>query len=249
MESATPTPEVSLNAPLDELLAYADARYGTSFEPVTIGDISLEFLQINDMAAEVDRLVATSGRNEKVELPFWAHVWPSALLMAYYVQRLPAEGRTMLEIGAGVGVAGLFAAAHGIRATITDIHPDALIFARINVLKNGLEDRAEVMRADFAADRLGRRFDIILGSEVLYIEALHRGLAKFLLAHIKRTPEAEVILCRDFRRKADRFLALCEDEFVNREKTIGCTADDPEFGLERHLCSIHRLRPRKIVEG
>ena len=237
----------SLDAPLDELLSYADERYGTCFEPMAIGDIKLEFLQIEDMPAQVDKAVAAAGRDGKVELPFWARIWPSALLMSYFVQRLPAQGRTMLEIGAGVGVAGLFAAAHGIRTTITDIHPDALVFARVNALHNGLEDRAEVMRCDFAADNLGRRFDTILGSEVLYLEDLHRGLAKFLLGHVKRAPHAEVILARDFRRKAERFFKLAEDEFTFEEKTLGCKADDPEFGVQRHLCSIHRLRPRKIV--
>ncbi len=234
----------SLDSPLDELLVYADKRYGTCFESVVIGDIQLQFLQITDMALQVDKAVAAAGRNGRVELPFWAHIWPTALLMSYFVQRLPAQGRTMLELGAGVGVAGLFAAAHGIRTTITDIDPNALIFARINVLHNGLADRAEIQRADFTTDRLGRRFDYILGSEVLYMEDLHVGLVKFLLAHVKPSPHAEIILARDFRRKAERFFMLAENEFAIEEKTIGCMAEDPEFGVQRHLCSIHRLRPR-----
>lgn len=248
MDIAAPSPNTPpLDAPLDELLAYADERYGICFEPVAIGDIKLQILQIADMTAQVDKALAEAGSKGKVQLPFWARIWPTAMLLSYFVQRLPAEGRTMLEIGAGVGVAGLFAAAHGIRTTITDVHPDALVFAQINVLKNGLADRAEVMACDFAADRLERRFDTILGSEVLYLEDLHRGLVKFLLAHVERAPHAEVILARDFRRKADRFLKLAQDEFTVEEKTIGCKADDPEFGVQRHLCSIHRLRPRKTV--
>lgn len=243
MDTAVPR----LDAPLDELLAYADERYGTTFEPLATGDIRLEFLQIKDMPGQVDKAVAESNTGEKVKLPFWACIWPTALLLSYFVQRLPAGERTMLEIGAGVGVAGLFAAAHGIRTTITDIHPDALVFARVNVLKNGLQDRAEVVACDFSADRLGRRFDYILGSEILYIDDLCQGLVKFLLAHLERASHAEVILGRDFRRKADHFLRLAEEKFTREEKTIGCKADDPEFGIQRHQCSIYRLRPRKTA--
>jgi predicted nicotinamide N-methyase len=237
---------IPLSAPLDELMDLAKSRYDVCFEPVTIGDRTLEILQIADLPALIDRLVATAG-TKPVELPYWAKIWPTSMLLGHFLHHLdPTGGRSLLEIGAGIGICGLFAAARGFATVITDIHPDALLFTRINILQNGLEDRASVTRADFAADRLGRRFDVILGSEVLYLDDLHRGLIKFLMAHLSSDPSAEVVLAKDFHRRADRFFALAEKEFRIAERVVGYKeksgdTDEPE----RKLSHIHRMRLRK----
>lgn len=231
-------------APLDELLDVARSRYDVRFEPVTIGGVTLDILQIADLSALIDRLAAAPG---PMELPFWAMIWPGSMLLGHYLHHLsPGPGRTLLEIGAGVGICGLFAAQRGFATVITDIHPDALLFARINVLKNGLENQAEVLRADFAADRLGRRFDVILGSEVLYIEDLHRNLLKFLEAHLSSDPAAEILLSRDYHRDADRFFRLADSEFLCSDRLVGYKENvTGQETPERKLCHIHRLRLRK----
>ncbi len=238
--------DVRLDAPLDELLDAARARYKVAFEPMSIGEHALEILQITDMDSYVEALAAQLEPGDSLELPFWAKIWRTSLLLSYYVQRLPAQGRRMLEIGAGVGVCGLFAAKHGFDVTITDIHPDALLFTQINVLKNGLQDRARVARADFTQDRLGRRFDIILGSEVLYKEDTYRPLTKFLLAHLENSPEAEIVLAKEYTRKAAKFFNLAEREFDIKSQNIGYKTTPQAGDQEKHLCTIYRLRPRKI---
>ncbi len=183
---------VALNAPLVELLDLARSRYDICFEPVTIGDNTLDILQIAELSTLLDRLMATAG-TEPVHLPYWAKIWPTSILLSHFLHNLdPEGGRSLLEIGAGVGICGLFAAARGFETVITDILPTPCCSHRINILRKRPGRRASVARADFATDRLGRRFDIILGSEVLYLEDLHRGLLKFLMAHLKAAPAAEV---------------------------------------------------------
>lgn len=242
------SPAPPLSAPLDELLGLAKSRYDVRFEPVAIGGQTLEVLQIADIEALVDRLVATAGAGP-IELPYWAKIWPASMLLGHFLSHVgPGDGRSLLELGGGVGICGLFAASRGFRTLITDIHPDALLFAQINILQNGLSDRAEVARADFAADRLGRRFDVILGSEVLYLEDLYRGLLKFLLAHLSLDPAAEVVLAKDYTRKATRFLGMAEKEFHLAERVVGYKETNPESGEpERKLCQIYRMRLRKHV--
>ena len=238
--------QLSLSAPLDELLDAAKARYDVRFEPVTIGGTTLEILQLADLEALVDRLAQRAGAGP-IELPYWAKIWPASMLLGHFLTHLdPGQGRTLLELGAGVGICGLFAAARGFKALITDIHPDALLFSKINILQNGLADRADVARADFSADRLGRRFDVILGSEVLYLEQTYRGLLKFLVAHISSDPQAEVVLAKDFTRRASKFLGPAEQEFQIAERVIGYKEKDPENGQpERKLCQVYRMRLRK----
>lgn len=242
------TRTIPLTAPLDELLDLARSRYDVCFEPVTIGERTLEILQIVDLPALIDRLLATDDI-DPMALPYWATIWPTSMLLGHFLHHLdPRGGRSLLEIGAGVGICGLFAAAHGFETVITDIHPDALLFSRINIVQNGLEDRATAIRADFSADRLDRRFDIILGSEVLYLKNLHRGLLKFLLAHLKPDPSAEVLLAKNFHRQAHHFFTLADKEFQIAERVVGYKENtSAENGPERKLSHIHRMRLRKHV--
>ncbi|NJB67466.1 putative nicotinamide N-methyase [Desulfobaculum xiamenense] len=243
---STPLP-ISLDAPLDELLDCARERYQVHFEPFSAGRHTLELLQISNMTEYVEK-ISQADTDDDIDLPFWAKVWPASMILSHFVCVLPPRpDAEVLEIGCGVGVCGLFAAATGFRTTLTDTNPDALLFSRINALKNGLEDRVDVRQADFAADRLGKRFDYIVGSEVLYIERLHRGLVKFMLAHIKPVPHAEVIFSKNFSRKSTRFFKLVDEDFLSSERTVGCKASLDNGESEKYLCTIHRFKPRKQV--
>lgn len=235
------------NASLEELMAEAESRYSVAFEPVTVGDTSLQILQIADMGAHLEKLAQQSAPARGIELPFWAKIWPASLVLAHFMLRMPPEGKKALEIGAGVGVPGLFAAASGFKVTLTDASDDALLFARINILKNGLQDRAEIRFADFTASELGEKFDYMLCAECLYRPEYYRGLIKFLLRHLRKDGRAEAVIARDYNRKAEKFFKLAEPEFEMAEKTIGAKSapGDEDGGAERHLVSIHRLRPRK----
>ncbi len=239
--------DVTQDASLEALLSEANAKFETCFEPVTVGGQTLEFLQIANMPEYIERLHRSLSPGELLSLPLWAKIWPTAILMSHFIQKLdPAEKPAMLEIGAGVGVCGLFAAKRGFDVVITDIHPDAMLFIKINILKNGLENKAKAVPADFTKDRLGRTFDYIVGSEATYLDHTYRGLVKFLLAHLKNDPGAEIILAKDYSRKAKKFLNLAEEEFHLAERTIGYKETSPESGrAERQLTTIYRMRAKK----
>ncbi len=246
--------ELRLDAPLDELLDMARQRFDVHFEPLTVEGCTLEFLQISDMNAFLDKLAETLAPGEGLDLPLWARIWPAALLMSYFVHRLPVRpGASVLEIGAGVGVCGLFAAARGFDAVISDIEPNALLFSQINALHNGLADKVSVRRIDFARDRLETRFDYVLGCEVLYMEEHFRSLLKFLQRSLKRTPEAEAVLAYNYMYKVKKFTLLADRDFRVQEKVIGCKTieADAEPGRsvkpERHLCAITRMNARKCA--
>jgi hypothetical protein len=234
----------ALEAPYDELLDWARAAYGVAFEPVRIDDVGLEFLQIADMEAHLDHLVAAAEPGQALEMPLWAKIWPSALITAHFLRRVaPRPGQPLLEIGAGVGVCGLFAAAFGHETMVSDVTMDALRFARINILHNNLAGRVTVARVNFAGDRLPRRFARIVGSEILYLEALHAPLLDFLQAHLAPEPEAEAFLSCNYLRDPASFFALADPHFRVQTKTIGCKSAEPAEAdqAQRHLINIHRL--------
>lgn len=233
---------IPADATLDDLLAAASAKFKVTFEPVLVDGIQLQILQIEDMASYLDQL-ASDPRHTSLVLPFWAKIWPACTLLSFFARRLPSpESKSVLEIGAGVGLAGLYAATAGFDVEITDINEDALLFARINILKNGLAERARVRKVDFTADKLDQAFDYILGCEVLYREESYRPLVKFLLRHLKTKPEAEAILSVDCSRGAKKFFEIADQEFHIQRKVV--SYGDPGSS-DRSQCGICRMRPRK----
>jgi tRNA1(Val) A37 N6-methylase TrmN6 len=74
--------------------------------------------------------------------------WESVLLGASV-----SAGDILLDLGCGVGVAGLTALAHndGLSGTFVDFSPEMLDFARENFTANSCTGRANVLQADVAA--------------------------------------------------------------------------------------------------
>ncbi len=236
------------DAGLDELIALAGKKYALEFEEISAGGVTLSILQIADMRSRLDEMIRNGALEDALHtLPLWAKIWPASLILGHCLRHVPPAGHSLLEIGAGCGVTGLVAAALGFeRVCITDINEDALLFARINALKNGLGDRVDVRRADVREDRLGERFSLILGAEILYLEDLYRPLVKFLLRHLRpksAVPAPEALLATDHRRNAKRFFKLAEKEFAVAHKQISARSTGDEDNPERHLLTLHRLAP------
>ncbi|MFP4213856.1 MAG: class I SAM-dependent methyltransferase [Desulfohalobiaceae bacterium] len=241
----------SARAPLQELLQQAKSKYQLRFETVKVGESSLQVLQLADMENYVDHLAETLPYGQKLELPFWAKIWPTSILLSYYLQRMGLQQQgTMLELGSGVGVCGLFAAQQGYQVVISDTHEDALLFSRINILQNNLQDRAEVAKVDFTSHRLQHSFHYILGSEILYQEDCYRPLLDFLQHHMAPGPDSEAILAKSYNLKAEKFFQLAHKEFQVQEKTLGYRQQAPaqeQSSPEKYLSQIYRLRPLKNV--
>ncbi|MGJ3523805.1 class I SAM-dependent methyltransferase [Nitratidesulfovibrio sp. D1] len=232
-------------AELERLLTKARERYEVEFETLTVDDAPLEILQIRNMVGHLDRLIAANAIKDPLrDLPLWAKIWPASFLLGRFLRKLDPAGKSLLEIGAGCGVTGLIAARYGFaRVTITDVNDDALLFARINVLRNGLTDRVEVRRCDITAARLADRYDVVAGAEILYLEDLHRPLAKFLARHV--APGGQAMLCTDKRRKAAHFLKLAGRDFDVAEQPVGVKSTGDDGQEERRLFLVHRLTPKR----
>lgn len=232
------------DATLDDLLALAGKKYELCFEPVSAGGVSLQMLQIANMREILDKAISEGAlKNALDTLPLWAKIWPASLILGHCLARLPRE-HTVLEIGAGCGVTGLVAAALGFsKVYISDINEDALLFARINVLKNQLPN-VRVCRVDIASTHLQERFSLILGAEILYLEPLYRPLAAFLVRHLAHAapdaPEPAALLASDHRRNPRHFFKMAERSFRVAHQQIGVRAAD-DGDNERHLLSLHKL--------
>jgi predicted nicotinamide N-methyase len=233
-------PALSSGLRLDDLLSMARSKYPVEFETIGIGDVQLRVLQIQDMEAYIEQLAASSGSQEGLELPFWAKIWPTSMLLSHILTTWKAQDLNVLELGAGIGVCGMVAACMGAQVTLTDCHPDAMLFARINVLKNGLEDRIQLADVDFTTDCMSQRFERIIGSEILYRESTYSPLVQFLNNHL--APEGEILLAKSHIFRSQGFYSLAEKTFSLQEKTLGYKETSPHSNKpERHVCRILRL--------
>lgn len=227
-----------LGAPLEDLLAAARRDFGNvTFEPVTIGGTTLEMLQIADMPAYIEKLVGKTRPDSHVELPLWAKIWPACTILTMFASSFPfREEASFLEVGAGSGLVGLALAAKGHQVTLSDMDPGALLFARINALKNGLDERVELARVDFTKDGLDQRFDHVVGCELFYRESLLAPLLAFIQAHLAKGGEA--VLASDARREGRIFFELAKEHFKLMKKDV--PYKDSETG-ETKLVSLYRL--------
>lgn len=231
-----------MDTQLQNTLAAITARFDVDFEPLDVDGNPLHILAVRNMTQHLDRLIAEKRVKDPLkDLPLWAKVWPAALVLGRFLRRLEPEGKTLLEVGAGCGVAGCIASRYGFASVcVSDIVEDALLFARANALRNSLP--VEVRRVDITGTRLDTRFDRIAAAELLYLEDLHRPLIKFMLRHL--APGGKAVLCTDMARHKPRFFKLAARDFTITEHRVGVRSADESGAEERRVYALHILEPK-----
>jgi predicted nicotinamide N-methyase len=113
-------------------------------------------------------------------LPYWADIWPAARMLAKAVLDADwPERLTALELGCGLGVAGLAALKCGLRVIFSDYELTAVGFAEHNARLNGFSD-FETLPFDWRAPPKDLQVPIVLGSDVTYEARNHGPLLKTL---------------------------------------------------------------------
>jgi predicted nicotinamide N-methyase len=135
--------------------------------------------------------------------PMFGMLWPSGLHLAEAMALRPlVSGESILEIGCGLGLASLVSHRRGSLVTASDCHPLAASFMLENLRLNGLPP-LRYCHGNWAALRPGQapslrvplvqgRFDLIMGSDVLYERDDAGALADFIAKHAM--PASEVLI-------------------------------------------------------
>ena len=207
-----------------------DAR--AAFELVT------ETIEIADGCAV--RLVRPKSEDEVVDHyvaagtldsdPYWAALWPSATCVSRYLAKAPALalGKSVCDVGCGLGLAGLVACAVGARRVVMyDREPLAVACARLSIEANGFGDRAsaEVFDWNRVDEKRQERFDAVLACDVLYEESAVAPVAE-LVPKLARGGGGRFLLGdppRRAPRNRARFKSLLVEQygaFIMRELTV-----------------------------
>lgn len=178
-------------------------------------------------------------------LPYWAEFWPACLILADRVARWPdvtAESRppVVLELGCGLGLVSLIAAARGYRVIASDYDEDALAFVELSARLNGLGP-PECRRIDWRRPPADLEADRIVAAEVLYETRWLEPVARLIAAHLAPHGVAEIV---DRNRQiADAFPRVAENAGLNvtvEPHTRQPDANCPER-IEGRLFRITRL--------
>jgi predicted nicotinamide N-methyase len=119
-------------------------------------------------------------------MPYWAHLWPTARLLAGAVlreswpkPRTAASPLQALDIGCGLGLVGLAALARGLHVIFSDYDATALRFAAENARRNDFAD-FQVLHMDLRRPPTGLQVPVVLGSDVIHEIRMAAPLAAFV---------------------------------------------------------------------
>lgn len=167
--------------------------YLTQVQTVAVGGVDMQIRSLLDRQQFHD----PEGAAERAGIssaawPLFGMVWPSALVLAAQMEHIALGTRRVLELGCGLALASLVVQRRQGRVTASDHHPLAESFLLENLRLNALP-ALRYRCGDWAVtDPSLGRFDLIVGSDVLYERGQPRLLSDFIERHSH--DEAEVMI-------------------------------------------------------
>lgn len=160
--------------------------------------VLVDTLQFSDPDGHAERAGISSAT-----WSLFGQLWPAGALLAHAMDRFDIEGKRILELGCGIGLASLVLQRRGANVVASDVHPLAEVFLAYNAALNSLPAVSyRHVRWDEALPALGK-FDAIVASDVLY----ERGQAELIAGMVERhaQPVAEVLVTDPGRGNSTRF--------------------------------------------
>jgi predicted nicotinamide N-methyase len=226
--------------------------YRTKQELISIAGVDdlvirslLDRQQFDDRDGAAERLGISSAA-----WPLFGLLWPSGALLAGRLGARPVTaGERILEIGCGLALASLVGHRRGADVTASDRHPLTAPLLAENLRLNNLlpmkylhgdwdavaAESAGVEAAAGAPDR----FDLIVGSDLLYERDASGALAGFVSRHAKASCEVWIVdPDRGNRPAFNRLMAA--DGFERLEERLDVAATATGAAYKGRLLVYHR---------
>jgi len=215
-------------------------RFEVAHTRVTIAGRTYEMLRPRN----IDDLISEEDFDIDERIPYWAECWPSGRVLGERVAAQRGAGRTMLELGCGIGVVCLSAAAAGFRVLGTDYYAEALEFTAANAERHNLEG-VDTRLVDWRRlpDDLGT-FDLVTAADVLY----ETPQVALVAATIARTlkPQGVAWLADPGRRTAVTFLEECERHQLAAECVDQVKVNDANAQLTVSVFEIRHASASRV---
>ncbi|RLC30928.1 MAG: methyltransferase [Deltaproteobacteria bacterium] len=210
---------------MDSLTEFHD-QYDTDKSTLTIRGRNFSFF----VPKTLDRFLnATDLLNH---FPLWAKIWEAAIVLADCLAGMTVDPqKRFLEIGSGLGVAGIVAASFGHRVMMTEYNADALNFARANAQNNRIASthRLKITSLDWNNPQLQEPFDYIIGSEVIFREQDFQPILALFQTWLK--PDGTIILAERVRKTTVEFFRRMGDYFEIHARKKILRSEDGEIRI------------------
>lgn len=191
--------------PYHQALDEITARFPLETLQIPINNRLWQITCVTDQGALLE------GVNDVEHVPYGFLLWESAVALAELITRQGdmLRGKRVLELGAGVGLAGLVARSLGATVWQTDHRADVLQLADHNARQNQISLPHQFV-ADWRNWTHAERYDLILGADILYEREMHHYLAPIFQTNL--ASGGSVILADPSRPQALELIAKLEDD-------------------------------------
>ncbi len=209
--------------------------YAVRERAVDVEGRTVRLFQVQDPNALADA-VPEERFEEDERFPYWAELWPSGMALARFVlRRHLGAGIDAVELGCGLGLAGIAAALDGARVVFTDFEPDALAFARANhALNLGAPGRTRLL--DWREPPGDLRARLVLASDVLYERRFFEPFLATLLRVLE--PGGTALVAEPGRTMAEGVVEALEARGLERRLHL----EEFAFQGADHAVWLHEVR-------
>lgn len=171
-------------------------------------------------------------------VPCWAEIWPSARSLSRYVwEHLDLTGKTLMELGSGLGLPGTVCGLKGAAVTFSDYNQDAVKLSLHNAKLNGVS--AAGHQGDWRDFMLTEKFDWIIGSDVFYDPKLNPYVLQIFRNNLKHG--GQLLLSHQCRQHTYDFVQQVKDELGMTEIRVNTVEKDADSVFGQFSISIHHL--------
>jgi predicted nicotinamide N-methyase len=174
---------------------------------LTLGGRTWSFLHSGaTFTAEQEQLYLARERDR---LPYGVMLWPASIALAHDVlsRADQLQGKRVLELGAGTGMPGIVAASLGAQVLQIDRNEVALHLCALNKERNRATS-IDLRSAEWETFHSDEKFDLILGSDVLYVTTMHDRMRAICDEYL--APGGTVLFSDPFRSQSLPMLEAME---------------------------------------
>lgn len=204
---------------LDNLRRHLSTSFDLVERNIFIGSTTFSILKVRDTNKLIDAINPEAFAEDE-RFPYWADIWTSSLELARWcLEDGDVKGKRVLELGCGLGLAGIAAAKAGAIVTLSDYEHAALDFARYNAQKNLSEEIAasniRFLRLDWRSERQSllpapEKFDMIIAADVVYERRNFFPLVDVLTKLL--APSGSAVFTEPGRSIGEHFFNLLNEE-------------------------------------
>jgi predicted nicotinamide N-methyase len=213
-------------------------RWPTTITGIAIGDRELKIEAVIDQDALID-MVKT--QHDLDHFPYGWMLWPSAIGLSNFILQNEHRfaGMNVLELGCGVGMAGVASALAGGDVIQTDYLDGALELSSHNAQLNGVQTATQIGDWRDFPSALIDWADIVIGTDILYERAMHPNLKELLPKFTKRG--VPVIIADPIRPQALDALGKWEHDLFHVEHQF---VDVPWDGASKTIWIVELMTVR-----